>query len=212
VVDGAAWELRSAGPGRIALVDSDGEVELIRLGDVTRDDARTTVSELRRLGLTTALLTGDHAEVAARIGSETGVDSVIPRLEPDAKASWIRAGQAAGHKVLFAGDGLNDGLALAQADVGIAMATGAASSVLAADGIIATGSLGPVVAGIRAGRAAERMIRESQLRSIGYNVLAVGAAVCGWVNPLVAAVLMPISSLIVIWSAARVERLVREAA
>jgi Cu2+-exporting ATPase len=211
VVDGEAWELRAAGPGEVALMDSEGKIALIRLGDTTRDDANETVAELRRLGIRVVLLTGDHAAVADRIGAEAGIGEIVARMDPTEKANWIRARQAEGHQVMFVGDGLNDGPALAGADVGIAMAGGAASSILVADGIVSTGSLTPVVAGVRAGRAAERMIEVSQRRSIIYNILAVGAAVSGLVNPLVAAVLMPISSAIVLWSAARVEGLVRNA-
>ncbi|MDH4132492.1 MAG: HAD-IC family P-type ATPase, partial [Gemmatimonadota bacterium] len=165
---------------------------------------------LRDAGLKIALLTGDHGDAAREIGQRSGVDDVGARLDPAAKAAWVRARQAEGQRVLFAGDGLNDGPALAAADVGLAMSTGAASSVLVADGILASRALGPIPAGIRAGRAARRMIRSSQIQSIGYNVLAVAAAVAGLVNPLVAAVLMPLSSIAVIWNAARVERLVRQ--
>jgi len=93
--------------------------------------------------------------------------------------------------------------------VGIAMATGAASSLLVADGVVTTGAVSPILAGRRAARAARTMIHATQRWSIAYNVLAVGAAAAGWVNPLVAAVLMPISSATVIWGASRVEALVR---
>lgn len=215
IVDGSRWSLESAGPGVVRLspeLARRGEDGLlIRLGDTIRADAKETVAAFRRLGVRTVLLTGDHEQVAAAIGSVARVDAVHARLDPAAKSAWVRARREQRDRVLFAGDGLNDGPALAAADVGIAMAGGAASSVLVADGIVSTGSLAPVVAGIRAGRAAGQMIRRSLHQTIVYNVVSVGAAAAGLVNPLIAAILMPISSAVVIWNASRVERLVRRA-
>ena len=91
------------------------------------------------------------------------------------------------------------------------MGTGAASSVLVADGVISVASIGPVVAGFHAALAARRAIRVNQIRSILYNISAVAAAAVGLINPLVAAVLMPLSSGMVIWESARVERRVARA-
>ncbi len=85
------------------------------------------------------------------------------------------------------------------------MGTGAASSVLVADGVVASGSLHALAAGVHAARASRRSVRVNQLRSIVYNATAVAAAAAGLVNPLVAAVLMPLSSAAVIWGASRVE-------
>ncbi len=209
IVDAARWELSSDGPGTLRLHGPPGG-GTIRLGDATRTDAAGSIEELHRLGLHTALLTGDHDRPAGAVASAAGIDEVVAKLAPEAKAAWIRRRQRAGHRVLYAGDGLNDGPALAAADVGVAMATGSASSVLVADGIISSNSLAPLAAGIRAARIAHRLIRDGQTQSILYNALAVSAAVAGLVNPLVAAVLMPISSSVVIWNAARVERLMRE--
>ncbi len=217
VVDGIRWRLASAGAGAVMVSrvchPEDGEetgvIGVIRFGDVIRPDARLAVAALRRLGIHATLITGDHPEIAAVIAGAAGIDTVGTRVTPAEKAQWIRSWQAMGREVLFAGDGLNDGPALAAADVGIAMAGGAASSVLIADGIISTQSLAPIVAGVRAARAAGRIVRRSQWQSIAYNVASVAAAAAGWVNPLVAAVLMPISSAVVIWNATRVERLVR---
>lgn len=208
-VDGRHWSLRSGGAGVVVLEGEDGHRGLIRLGDSVRPDSAKTVERLRGLGVRISLLTGDHVDVADRIASAAGIEDVHASLSPEDKAEWVRARRSDGDSVLFAGDGLNDGPGLAAADVGVAMGTGAASSILTADGVLATGSLGPLAAGILASRAAGRAIRANQLRAVGYNVTAVTAAAAGLVNPLVAAVLMPLSSAMVIWGASRVERVVR---
>jgi Cu2+-exporting ATPase len=89
------------------------------------------------------------------------------------------------------------------------MGTGAASSILTADGVLAAGSLRPLSVGVVASRACQKAIFWNQLRSIVYNVTAVAAAAAGFVNPLVAAVLMPLSSALVVWGSSRVEPAVR---
>jgi Cu2+-exporting ATPase len=212
-VDGARWQLASAGPGAVVLRQADGDVAadwgIIQLGDGLRPEAARAIARLAALGVKSAILTGDHADIAASVALATGVPRVHAELRPEAKAEWIRARRASGIRVLFAGDGLNDGPALAAANVGLAMARGSASSILVADGIIAGATLEPVVAGIRASRAARRMVHRSLWQSIGYNALSVAAAAAGLVNPLVAAILMPLSSALVIWNATRVEALVR---
>ncbi len=211
LVDGQEWELRAGGPGEIALAGPDGEVGRIRLGDAVRSDSSAAVRQLVERDLDVVLLTGDHEDVAARIASEAGVPHVMAEVDPERKATWVRDLQSAGRRVLFAGDGLNDGPALAAADVGVAMGTGAASSVLVADGVISSWSLKPLVSGFQAAAACERAIRWNQRRSIAYNIVAVSAAAAGWINPLIAAILMPASSAMVIWGSSRVETSMRDA-
>jgi Cu2+-exporting ATPase len=210
IVDGRRWSLRSGGAGSVVLRDVDDNLfGEIRLSDAIRDDAHATVSALRAEGRAVVLLSGDAGEVAERMAAAAGITTSIASATPEIKAAWITERRSAGGRVLFAGDGLNDGPALASADVGIAMATGAASSVLVADGVISAPALAPLLAGFRAARACRSVIRSNLRRSLVYNVCAVAAAAAGFVNPLVAAVLMPLSSGLVIYGAFRVERLVR---
>ena len=211
VVDGHRWRIRSGGAGVVVLEGDDGHRGLIRLGDAVRPDSAQAVASLRSLGADVALLTGDHPDAAARIAAGAGIFDVHARVNPAEKAAWVRARRDEGRCVLFAGDGLNDGPALAMADVGVAMGTGAASSILTADGVLAAGSIAPLATGIVASRACRRAIRWNQIRSIAYNVSAVSAAAVGLVNPLVAAVLMPLSSALVVWGASRVEKAVSRA-
>lgn len=208
-VDGRNWEIRSGGPGKVLVKGDEGDSWTITLGDKVRDDSQAVISDLRASGREVVLLTGDVEEVADRIAEDIGIGTALAPLDPAEKADWIRDRQDGGHRVLFAGDGMNDGPGLAQADVGIAMGTGAASSILVADGVISVPFLRPVMAGFRAAEAAASSIRKNQVRSIGYNVAAVTLAASGLVNPLVAAVLMPLSSGMVIWGASRVEESVR---
>jgi P-type E1-E2 ATPase len=211
VVDGRRWSLVSAGTGAVRL-DSDSATSwVIRLGDAVRADAPQAIDRLTRDGLHVSLLTGDWLESAQQVARKVGIRDVQAHMTPDGKARWIRAEQALGRRVLFAGDGLNDGSALAQADVGVAMGTGAASSVLVADGDIAQPGLAPLMAARRVARACRGAIRFNHGWSVAYNAGAIAAAAAGLVNPLVCAVLMPLSSGVVIWGALRVERTVRRA-
>jgi Cu2+-exporting ATPase len=205
-IDGRRWSLRSGGAGLLRVGGPDAAESVIRLGDRVRDDARRTVAALRGQGLRVVLLTGDHPEVAAAVAADCGITEVEAGRGPDDKRAWVAARQAEGHRVLLAGDGINDGAALAAADVGVAMGSGAAASLLVADGVVVAPGLEPLLAGRRAALAARRAIRINQRRSIAYNILAVAAAAAGLINPLVAAILMPLSSGVVIWGASGVTR------
>jgi P-type Cu2+ transporter len=210
IVDGQRWSLRSGGDGTVVLSNGDGSAHgEIGLSDALRSDARPTIDALRSRGLDVVLLSGDHDVAARRMAARSGIDDVHAGVSPDGKVAWVRARRDNGRGVLFAGDGLNDGPALAEADVGIAMASGAASSVLVADGVISSAALRPLLGGFRAARACRTIIDRNLRRSLVYNVLAVGAAAAGYINPLIAAVLMPLSSGIVIYGAYRVEQMVR---
>ncbi|TVQ90235.1 MAG: cadmium-translocating P-type ATPase [Deltaproteobacteria bacterium] len=222
-IDGVLYRIRAGAPGQVVvervLEPIEGElrqvgveaVGAIVLRDRRRADAASAITALRALGPHAAVLSGDRPEVARQIAAEAGISDVQAGLSPDDKVAWIRARQAQGHRVLFVGDGLNDGPALAAADVGLAMGAGATSSVLVADGVIAHEGLGPVPAALRVAVAARDAVRRNVRRSVIYNVLAVSAAAVGLVNPLVAALLMPLSSAWVIAGALGVERRVRRA-
>ncbi len=205
-VDGVCWTIRrGAEPGTVEVVGAG----TIALRDTLRPDAARTIAALQAAGLRVSLLTGDHPAVARRIARAAGIDTVEAGVSPEDKVARILALQAAGRTVLFVGDGLNDGPALGAADVGLAMGGGAASSVLAADAVVAAESVRPVLAGVLAARAAATATERNLRRSVLYNILAVGGAVLGLVNPLVAAVLMPLSSGLVLAGALAVERKVR---
>ncbi|MBX2798177.1 MAG: cadmium-translocating P-type ATPase [Myxococcales bacterium] len=207
-VDGCRIELRAGAPGCVVLLRHDdvqttvmGE---IALADTGRADAPEAVARLQQQA-TVALLTGDKVAVAQRIGAQVGIAEVHGEMTPQQKAAWVRARQEAGHRVLFVGDGLNDGPALVASHVGLAMGSGVAATVQAADGVVTSDALGPVVAGVCGAQVVRRVVRANLARSVAYNVVAVAVALAGWVDPLVAAVLMPLSSAMVLVGGLRVE-------
>lgn len=210
-IDGARWSLGRGIGGSLLVRDDAGYVGSIRYGDRIRPGASRSIERLRRLGVTPVLLSGDDPERTARVAEVLGGVEWRASLSPAEKARALQVWAAEGGSVLFAGDGLNDGLALAAADVGVAMGTGAASSILVADAVVGLPTIHPLASGVVVGRVCRAATRRSQVRSIAYNVLAVSAAAVGLVNPLVAAVLMPLSSAMVLAGAARVESLVRRA-
>ncbi len=210
-LDGHDWTLGAGDGGQVVLRRDDGAWWPIELQDIPRSDTPVAIARLKDEGAAVELLTGDHVDVARAIGDQVGADRVTAQVSPSDKQQILAARQAEGHHVLFVGDGLNDGPALAQADVGLALSSGAVSSVLVSDGVILGGHLSALPTALRIGRLVRRRERLNLWRSGAYNVLAVGAAMAGLVNPLVAAILMPLSSGLVIGSAASLERAVRKA-
>lgn len=205
-LDGHHYALRSGGVGRVELLRDGRPCGAILLGDQARADAREAIARLQAEGLRVTVLSGDVSEATRAMSEAVGVDAFHGDLLPTDKADWIDAHG----RVLFVGDGLNDGPALGAAHVGLAMRTGIGTSLGVADGIVAEDGLAPLVAAVRGARLTRESIRITLRRSLAYNALAVAAAAAGLVNPLVAAVLMPFSSGLVIHGAGRVERRLQE--
>jgi Cu2+-exporting ATPase len=175
---------------------------LLRFEDALRPDARATIHQLAALGIESSILSGDRTEAVAETAAAIGIGAVAA-LTPAGKLGLIRAMAEDGDKVLMVGDGLNDGPALAAGHV--SMAPGSASDVgqNAADAVFLGDSLAPVVAAIRAARRTMAVVRQNFALAIGYNVIAVPLAVMGHVTPLIAALAMSGSSVIVIANALR---------
>ncbi len=185
-----------------ALAIGDRPVRLIPFADRLRPDAQQALAELKALGIEATILSGDNAEAVAEAARATGLTAQAGASPADKQAAIARL-QAAGHKVLMAGDGLNDGPALAAANASIA--PGSASDVgrQAADLVFLGDSLLALPRGVRAARRTMAVVKQNFVLAIGYNVLAVPLAMAGYVTPLIAAVAMSTSSLIVIANSLR---------
>ena len=200
LVEGHALRIEGLEDGDVG-VFVDGRRHRIRLADRCRASSREAVEGLRRRGLRVGLLSGDAEEPSRRVADALGIVDVIHGARPLEKLDRVATGG-----VCFVGDGLNDAPALAAAEVGLAMSSGAAPSVLSADGVLVEAGVRPLLAGVDAARAATGALRRARRRAVVYNLLAVGAALSGLLDPLVAALAMPLSSALVLASAASVER------
>ncbi|GAA4775023.1 heavy metal translocating P-type ATPase [Novosphingobium ginsenosidimutans] len=177
-------------------------VRLISFADRIRPDAEQALAELKVLGIEATILSGDNPAAVAEVSRQTGLTAQAGASPAD-KQSAIARLQAAGYKVLMAGDGLNDGPALAAANASIA--PGSASDVgrQAADLVFLGDSLLALPRGVRAARRTMAVVKQNFILAIGYNALAVPLAMAGLVTPLIAAVAMSTSSLIVIANSLR---------
>lgn len=191
----------TAGGNSPLLVAVDGEVVAVGgLGDPLRGEAAKAVSALRERGWRIGILSGDHPSVVDRIAGSLGIERerAIGGAAPEEKLAWIEGSKADGETVLMVGDGVNDAAALAAADVGVSLRGGAAASLEAAPVYLQAGGLGALVDLVDASRRTVRTIRRNFAFSLGYNALAVGIAMAGLIHPLIAAILMPASSLTVL--------------
>jgi Cu+-exporting ATPase len=187
------------------LVDG-ARVGEVLVEDTVKQTSPQAVRELKQLGLTPILLTGDREETAQRVARDVGIDRVRAEVLPDAKADEISRLQEAGKVVAMVGDGVNDAPALAQADLGIAIGTGTDVAIAASDLTLVSGDLRAAVDAIRLARRTLSTIKGNLFWAFAYNVAAIPLAVVGLLNPIVAAAAMAGSSLFVVGNSLRLRR------
>ncbi len=200
------------------LVAVDGRIAgLVAVADALRPHSRDAVRELQSAGIRVVLLTGDNQRTAQAVARDLGIDEVHAEVLPEGKLEVVRRLQAAGQVVAMVGDGINDAAALAQADVGIAMASGNDLAVEAGDLTLMRGDLRGVPRAIRLSRAALRTMRQNLFWAFIYNIIgipvAAGVLYPAWgllLSPVLASAAMALSSVSVVTNSLRLRRL-REA-
>ncbi|WOF42605.1 cadmium-translocating P-type ATPase [Sphingopyxis indica] len=188
-------------------VDGD-RLALVRFADELRPDAREAVAALRGDGIEPTILSGDRGEAVAPVARQLGVLAQTG-MSPQDKLAAIARQTAAGYKVLMIGDGLNDGPALAAGHASMAPGSASDAGKNAADCIFLGDRLMPVVQTLRMARRTQAIVRQNFALAIGYNIVAVPLALFGLVTPLIAAIAMSGSSLIVVGNAMRLKRALR---
>ncbi len=212
VVDGTVVRVTRA-------ADSDGRTSVevswdgarrgvIRLADTVKPTSAEAIAELKALGITPMLLTGDNQAVAARVAAEVGIAAtdVISGVSPSQKADAISALQARGRRVAMVGDGVNDSVALATADIGMAMGTGTDAAIEAGDITLVRGDLRTVPTALRLSSKTLRIIKQNLFWAFGYNAAAIPLAALGLLNPMIAGAAMAVSSVLVVANSLRLKR------
>jgi len=200
--DGLALEGKT--PVYLAL-DGDAAA-LFGIADRPRPNAKRAIEALHRLGVETLMVTGDTEATAEHIARLVGIDEVVARADPARKLALIRQLQGEGRRVGMIGDGINDAPALAAADVGFAIGTGADLALESADISLARGDIAKVAETMALSRATLRVVRQNLAWALGYNSLAIPLAALGKTNPMAASVAMSISSLSLVLNALRLQR------
>jgi heavy metal translocating P-type ATPase len=201
------WLTWERGGRTAVLVSWDGRLRgALAIADTIKPSAPAAVTALRRLGLRPVLLTGDNEATARAVAAAVGIDDAIAGVLPADKAATVKDLQARGHRVAMVGDGMNDGPALAAADLGMAIGAGTDVAISAADLVLLREDLMVVPEAIVLARAALKTIRRNLAWAFGYNVAAVPLAAAGFLNPLIAAAAMTMSSVLVVANSLRLRR------
>ncbi|WP_406259848.1 heavy metal translocating P-type ATPase [Streptomyces chartreusis] len=191
--------------GRTAVVVGwDGAARgVIAVADAVKETSAEAVRELRALGLTPVLLTGDNRAVAEAVADAVGIDQVIAEVLPEEKVEAVRRLRREGRCVAMVGDGVNDAAALATADLGLAMGTGTDAAIEASDLTLVRGDLRVAADAIRLSRRTLATIKGNLVWAFGYNVAALPLAAAGLLNPMIAGAAMAFSSVFVVSNSLR---------
>lgn len=174
------------------------------LRDLPKEQASESIAQLKEAGLRVVMLTGDHEASAQRVAREVGIDEVHAHLSPEQKAAFITQAHNESHVVVMAGDGVNDLLALANADIGIAMGSGSDIAIEVSDVVLLGDSLVSLAEAFVISRRTYRLIKQNLGISLLYNSVTIPLAMMGYIIPLIAAISMSFSSLLVVGNSMRV--------
>ena len=203
-------ELSDEGKTPMLFCEEDKLLGIIAVADVLKDDSVLAISELKAMGKTVVMVTGDNKKTADAIGKKAGVDEIIAEVMPESKAKVVTDYINQGKKVIMVGDGINDAPALTQADVGIAIGSGTDIAIDSADVVLMKNELSDVAAAVRLSKATIKNIHENLFWAFIYNVIGIPLAagvwypIFGWLlNPMFGAAAMSMSSVCVVTNALR---------
>lgn len=180
---------------------------IIAVADPIKEDSAKTIAALEKLGIRTAMITGDNQRTAKAIGQKVGISHVIAEVLPDGKVDEIRKLQEKYGTVAMVGDGINDAPALKQANVGIAIGTGTDIAIEAADVTLVKGELSGIISAIKLSKAIFKKIKQNYFWAWFYNALFIPVAVFGLLHPMIGAAAMALSSLNVVYNSLRLKKI-----
>ena len=192
----------------LAVLAWDGvALAVFAVGDQLKSDAAATVAELRDMGITPWLVTGDSSEVAASVATTVGIDAahVVSHAMPETKLEIVERMKSEGHTVLMIGDGINDAAALTAANLSMAMGTGTDTAINSADITLMNTGLGSVISALKLSKKTLKIIRLNMGWALIYNVIGIPIAAAGLLSPLYAAAAMAASSVLVVTNSLRIK-------
>ena len=192
----------------LAVLAWDGvALAVFAVGDQLKSDAAATVAQLREMGITPWLVTGDSSEVAASVATTVGIDAahVVSHAMPETKLEIVERMKSEGHTVLMIGDGINDAAALTAANLSMAMGTGTDTAINSADITLMNTGLGSVISALKLSKKTLKIIRLNMGWALIYNVIGIPIAAAGLLSPLYAAAAMAASSVLVVTNSLRIK-------